>query len=74
MAIEGGYEPFANDVDAPDAAHRPQAAVAAAAHRVLEHYLPAQEAAIIDPAYIGVAGHDRRRVRQRRTASRSARR
>ena len=50
MAIEGGYEPFANDVDAPAGASA-QAAVAAAAHRVLEHYLPAQEASIVDPAY-----------------------
>src|SRR6187455_2821351 len=31
MAVEGGYEPFAVDVDVPDAS--PQAAVAAAAHR-----------------------------------------
>ena len=49
-AIEGGYEPFANDVEAPAGAS-PQAAVAAAAHRILEHYLPGQEAAIVDPAY-----------------------
>ena len=45
-AIEGGYEPFANDVEAPAGAS-PQAAVAAAAHRILEHYLPGQEAAIV---------------------------
>jgi PAP2 superfamily len=50
MAIEGGYDPFANDVDAPAGAS-PQAAVAASAHRILEHYLPAQEGTIIDPAY-----------------------
>jgi hypothetical protein len=50
MAIEGGYEPFAVDVDVPDAS--PQAAVAAAAHRVLVHYLPAQAPTIIDPAYV----------------------
>jgi VCPO second helical-bundle domain len=50
-AIEGGYEPFAVDVDAPDNTSA-EAAVAAAAHRVLEHYLPAQEATIIDPAYV----------------------
>jgi hypothetical protein len=49
MAIEGGYRPFAIDVDAPDGAS-PEAAVAAAAHRILGHYLPAQ-AGIIDPAY-----------------------
>ena len=51
MAIEGGYEPFAVDVDAPGGASA-QAAVAAAAHRVLAHYLPAQAPAIIDPAYV----------------------
>ena len=49
VAIEGGYEPFAVDVDVPDAS--PQAAVAAAAHRVLVHYLPSQAATILDPAY-----------------------
>ena len=50
MAIEGGYEPFAVDVDVDDAS--PQAAVAAAAHRILAHYLPAQAPTIIDPAYV----------------------
>ncbi len=50
MAIEGGYEPFAVDVDAPTGAS-PQAAVAVAAHRILENYLPGQEPGIIDPAY-----------------------
>ena len=50
MAIEGGHEPFAIDVDAPEGASA-EAAVAAAAHRVLRHYLPAQ-AGILDPAYI----------------------
>jgi hypothetical protein len=50
MAIEGGYRPFAIDVDAPDGASS-EAAVAAAAHRILAHYLPAQAASIIDPAY-----------------------
>ena len=50
IAIEGGYEPFAVDVvGRVDAS--PQAAVAAAAHRVLAHYLPAQAPTIIDPAY-----------------------
>ncbi len=49
MAIEGGYEPFAVDVDVDVAS--PEAAVAAAAHRVLAHYLPAQAPTIIDPAY-----------------------
>jgi hypothetical protein len=51
MAIEGGYEPFAVDVDAPAGASV-EAAVAAAAHGVLVHYLPAQQAAILDPAFV----------------------
>jgi hypothetical protein len=50
MAIEGGYRPFAIDVDAPAGASA-EAAVAAAAHRILAHYLPAQVPEIIDPAY-----------------------
>jgi hypothetical protein len=50
MAIEGGHEPFAIDVDSPEGASA-EAAVAAAAHRILRHYLPAQEG-ILDPAYI----------------------
>jgi hypothetical protein len=49
MAIEGGYEPFSVDIDAPEGASA-EAAVAAAAHRILLHYLPAQ-AGIVDPAY-----------------------
>ena len=49
MAVKGGYEPFAVDADAPRGASA-EAAVAAAAHRILVHYLPAQ-AAIVDPAY-----------------------
>jgi hypothetical protein len=50
MAIEGGYQPFAVDVEAAEGAS-PEAAVAAAARDILVHYLPAQAAAIIDPAY-----------------------
>ena len=50
MAIEGGYEPFAVDLERPHGAS-PEAAVAAAAHRVLAHYLPAQAPTILDPAY-----------------------
>jgi len=49
-AIEGGYKPFAVDVDAPAGASA-EAAVAAAAYRVLGHYLPAQKPTILDPAY-----------------------
>jgi hypothetical protein len=49
MATAGGYEPFAVDVDVPEAS--PQAAVAAAAHTILDHYLPGQAATIVDPAY-----------------------
>ena len=50
MAVEGGYRPFAVKVDAPDGASA-EAAVAAAAHRILVHYLPAQGTTILDPAY-----------------------
>jgi hypothetical protein len=50
MAVEGGYEPFAVDIDAPGGASS-EAAVAAAARRVLVHYLPGQAASIIEPAY-----------------------
>src|SRR5262249_61667031 len=49
-ATEGGYESFAVDLDAPAGAS-PEAAVAAAAHAVLVHYLPDQAATILDPAY-----------------------
>src|SRR5262249_52422564 len=50
MAIDGGYEPFAVDLEAPDDASA-EAAVAAAAHRILVYYLPAQAPTILDPAY-----------------------
>jgi hypothetical protein len=50
MAIEGRYEPFAVEVDAPRRASA-EAAVAAAAHSILVHYLPSQAATIVDPAY-----------------------
>ena len=50
IAVKGGYEPFAVDVDAPWDASA-EAAVAAAAHRVLAHHLEAQAATILDPAY-----------------------
>jgi len=50
MAVHHDYEPFAVDVDAPPGASA-EAAVSAAAHRVLVHYLPAQAAGILDPAY-----------------------
>ena len=50
MAIEGGYEPFAVDTDAPPGAS-PEAAVVAAAHAILVHYLPDQQQTILDPAY-----------------------
>ncbi len=49
MAIEGGYEPFAVDIDAPKGASA-EAAVAAAARAILVHYLPAQSA-IVEAAY-----------------------
>jgi len=50
MAIDGGYRPFAIDVDAPKGASA-EAAVAAAAYRILAHYLPAQDQGILKPAY-----------------------
>lgn len=50
MAVEGGYRPFAIDTHAPKGASA-QAAVAAAAHEILVHYLPAQGPTILDPAY-----------------------
>ena len=55
MAIRGGYQPFAVDVEAPDGASA-EAAVAAAARDTLVHYLPAQAATIIDPAYVTSLG------------------
>ena len=55
MAIAGGYRPFAVDVDAPEGAS-PEAAVAAAAHAILVHYLPTQAATILDPAYVQSLG------------------
>jgi hypothetical protein len=51
VAIDGGYEPFAVDVDAPAGAS-PEAAVVAAAHAILVHYLPDQVATILGPAYV----------------------
>jgi hypothetical protein len=50
MAIEGGYRPFAVDVEAPEGASA-EAAVVAAAHAILVHYLPEQRLTILDPAY-----------------------
>ncbi len=50
MAVTGDHRPFAiTDNAAADAS--PEAAVAAAAHRVLVHFLPNQQATIIDPAF-----------------------
>ena len=50
MAIHGQYRPFAVRAHAPAGASA-EAAVAAAAHAILVHYLPAQAPAILDPAY-----------------------
>jgi hypothetical protein len=50
MAVKGGYRPFAVRADAAPGASA-EAAVAAAARHVLNHYLPAQAAGITDPAY-----------------------
>jgi hypothetical protein len=51
MAIRGGYQPFAVDVEAPAGASA-EAAVVAAAHATLVHYLPEQRTTILDPAYV----------------------
>ena len=50
MAIDGGHEAFAIDVDAPEGAS-PEAAVAAAAYRILVHYLPSTQTPFLDAAY-----------------------
>ena len=55
MAIDGGYKPFAVDVDAPAGASA-QAAINEAAYRILVHYLPAQKTTILDPAYAAAMG------------------
>ncbi len=51
MAVQEDYRPFAVDLDAPRGTSA-EAAVAAAAHRVLVHYLPAQAPTILDPAFV----------------------
>ena len=65
-AVQEDYEPFAVDLDAPHGTSA-EAAVVAAAHTVLVHYLPTQAATILNPAYAtslaGIAdgtGKDRR--------------
>lgn len=55
IAIEGGYKPYAVEVEAPEGAS-PEAAVVAAAHATLVHYLPAQRVTILDPAYVQSLG------------------
>jgi hypothetical protein len=50
IAVEGGYRPFAVVARARRGASG-EAAVVAAAHRILAHHMPAQRAAILDPAY-----------------------
>ncbi|WP_240675063.1 vanadium-dependent haloperoxidase [Cellulomonas endophytica] len=47
VAVEGGHEPFAVAADAPEGASA-EAAVSAAAHRVLLHLLPLQAPALAD--------------------------
>ena len=51
VAVTRDHEPFLVPADAP-AGSSAQAAVAAAAHSVLVHYLPAQAATILDPEYV----------------------
>ena len=65
MAVSGRYEPFAINDNAPKGASM-EAAVAASAHDVLAHYLPAQAPTIIDPALVDVAGDAARRQGQDR--------
>ena len=65
MAVEGGYDPFAVDLDAPDGASS-QAAVAAAARRILVHYLPASGGLDRRAGLPSIAGHHRRRPGQDR--------
>jgi hypothetical protein len=49
-AVKGGYEPFAvHAVASPGTSA--EAAVAASAHAILAHFLPAQASTILDPAY-----------------------
>jgi hypothetical protein len=55
MAVHPQYEPFLVDADAP-AGTSAEAAVAAAAHRLLVHYLPEQARSIVDPAYTASLG------------------
>src|SRR5262249_10180669 len=55
MAIEGGYRPFAVDIDAPAGAS-PEAAVVPAAHQILLHDLPGQAAPLLDAAYVQAIG------------------
>lgn len=50
IAVNGGYRPFAIEVEAPQGASAEAAAVAAA-HAILVQYLPDQAATILDPAY-----------------------
>ena len=50
MAVRRKYEPFAIRTHAPRGAS-PEAAAVAAAQPIYEHYLPLQEATILDPAY-----------------------
>jgi hypothetical protein len=49
--VQRDYRPFAVRARAPKGTSA-EAAVAAAAHRVLAHYLPAQAETILDPAYV----------------------
>ena len=74
VAARPGYEPFAVRAQAPRGTSA-EAAVAAAAHRVLAHYLPAQAPTILDPALDDVPGRNPGRPREdRRDRPRRARR
>ena len=71
MAVEGGYEPFAVDVDAP-AAHRPKRRLprppTASSATTSQRRPP-----ILDPAYTASLATISRTARRRRTASPSGR-
>ena len=73
MAIKGGHQPFAVDVDAPSNSSA-EAHVAAAANRVLEEPLACARTGIVEAAYTAsLARLASLTVPPRRMASRSAR-
>ncbi|MET0524522.1 MAG: vanadium-dependent haloperoxidase [Nocardioides sp.] len=55
MAVSHRYRPFAIRANAPAGTSR-EAAAAAAAHRILTHYLPDQAPTVLDPALVSSLG------------------